>query len=74
MSPHISLKSAVQLHIWQHVEMEVCLDGSRVDRRYVDSRGETVYKEFVVEAQTGLLRQNRTRRSCYRPSLWTAPA
>jgi hypothetical protein len=58
MSRHMRLDSAVQLHIWQHVQWEVCFDAVRVGRDYVDSRGLPVRARFLVDARTGLLRRN----------------
>jgi hypothetical protein len=62
MSRHVRLDSVVQLHVWQHVRWEVCLHGRRAGRDgWLDSRGEPVHQEFVVEARTGLLRENPWR-------------
>ena len=59
ISERIALDSAVQLHIWQHVQQYVCLAATRVGREYVDSRGATVtYEAFLVDARTGPLRKN----------------
>jgi hypothetical protein len=59
MSRHMRLDSAVQLHIWQHVQDDVCFGAVRVRRdEYVNSRGEELREEFLVEARTGLLRKN----------------
>ena len=70
ISQHIRLDSAVQLHIWQHVQWEVCFDATRVGREYVNSRGERVrWQQFVVDARTGLLRENPVYR--YARSTWT---
>jgi hypothetical protein len=55
ISERICLDSAVQLHIWQHIEMEVCLSAIRVGRTYFDSCGKRVYREFVVDSRTRLL-------------------
>src|SRR5688572_15827420 len=58
ISERIVLDSAVQLHIWQHVEQYVCFAATRVGREYVDSRDKVVYESFLVDARTGLLRKN----------------
>jgi hypothetical protein len=56
---HINRDSAVQLHIWQHLMVYVCVD--------VHSRGNyrqaTLERaEFFVQPKTGLLRKNPYRR------------
>ena len=59
MSQHMRLDSAVQLHIWQHVQDDVCFAARRAGRgAYVNSRNEPVREEFLVEVRSGLLRTN----------------
>ena len=58
ISQHLRLDSAVQLHVWQHLKWEVCLQGIRRGKRYVDARGDWIFQPFVVDVRTGLLRKN----------------
>ena len=58
MSQHMRLDSAVQLHIWQHVQWYICFNATRIGRDYVDTCGVSVRKEFLVDARSGLLRKN----------------
>jgi hypothetical protein len=60
----INMDSAVQFHIWQHVQQYVCSDAIKLDGVWVDNRGERVRSDFVVDSRTGLLRENSNR------SLW----
>jgi hypothetical protein len=58
ISEHLSLDSAVQLHIWQHIQWEVCLKATRRGKVYFDTRGLVAHEAFVVDARSGLLRKN----------------
>jgi hypothetical protein len=73
MSQHMRLDSAVQLHIWQHVQWEVCFGATRVGREYVNSRGEPVREEFLVDARSGLLRKNPQYGKWWRHNLYAWP-
>jgi len=57
----INVNSAVQLHIRQHIEWEVCLYAMRRGREWVDSRGRVIYQSFLVDRKSGLLRHNDNR-------------
>lgn len=51
----IHVKSAVQLHIWQHVEGYVCLHPLEVEGQWTNERGYAMREPFFVNPRTGLL-------------------
>ncbi len=66
ISQHINVNSAVQLHIRQHLDHYVTLDASKVEKIWVNTRGEPVWSPFVVNARTGLLVEVRQRRPWFK--------
>jgi hypothetical protein len=54
----INMDSAVQFHIWQHVQQYVCLEAIKLDGMWFDQRGMPARSDFVVDARNGLLREN----------------
>ena len=58
---HLNINSAVQLHIWQHLKDDVCTSATRIGRTYLDPCGKKIFEELVVDARTGILRENKDR-------------
>ena len=54
-------KSAVQLHIWQHLWQFVCRHPIRDGRQFVRVNGDPLWQEFVVDPKSGLLLENKHR-------------
>jgi hypothetical protein len=61
MRERINLRSAVQLHIWQHVEQYVCIHPIVVGGKYIGDWGRRMHQEFYVNPQSGLLLENPDR-------------
>lgn len=57
MRERINLNSAVQLHIWQHVQQYVCVDPVERDGKLLDNRGHELRRYFYVEPGSGILRE-----------------
>jgi hypothetical protein len=56
---HMNVKSAVQLHIWQHVKRDlVCLNPVLENGRWQRFDGYGLYQPFFVDPRNGLLRKN----------------
>ena len=58
---HMNRDSAVQLHIWQHLQMEVCLDPHVIAGEVSRYGAWGHLAEFFVHPRTGLLRQTVRR-------------
>jgi hypothetical protein len=62
ISRHVNRDSAVQLHVWQHLQWEVCTDPHVIAgevRRFSLGGFAGHLGEFYVQPRTGLLRHNK---------------
>jgi hypothetical protein len=55
---HLNLNSAVQLHIWQHLQWEVCLHPVREGRGWTCEDDWRCRKRFIVDPRNGILRED----------------
>ena len=51
----INLNSALQLHIWQHVEQYVAMRVFERDGQFVNESGRALYNDFYVDPNSGIL-------------------